>query len=404
MVLVSCLPVLAKKGRMDSQEFYILIRKYNEGNCSPEEKTLLEQWFLSFEWNKEIEAGNDQQLAQFKERIWQELASRINTGGPAVGGTVKEMPVHKAKADWWRVAAAILVLLAAGGALFYFTTQKKQPGATKETAIYTDEINPGTDKAQLTLADGSIVSLDGVDNTRLKEKDGTSIDKNGGNLSYKNDGTAANEILYNTLTTPRGGQYGLVLPDGSKVWLNAVSSLRFPTRFSGSEREVYLTGEAYFEVAKNTAKPFLVKTGSSTIQVLGTHFNINAYNDEASVNTTLLEGMVKVSNSNTDLLLAPGQQAQVFASGEIKKIKEADTEQAIAWKNGYFQFDQVSLPVLMRQIARWYDIDIAYEGNVKEYEFVGKITRSARLPALLKALELSGVHFKMNGKKLIVIQ
>lgn len=402
MVLYCCLPVLARKGRMDSQEFYILIRKYNEGNCSPEEKALLEQWFLSFEWSKEAEAADDKQLTQFKEKIWQELASRINTE-TAIAGTVKEMPAYKGKARWWRVAAAALILLAGAGTLFYFTTQKKQSATNTETVDCVNEIKPGTDKAQLTLADGSIVSLNGIDNTQLKEKDGTSIDKKGGNLSYKNNGTTLDEVLYNILTTPRGGQYGLVLPDGSKVWLNAVSSLRFPTRFSGSEREVYLTGEAYFEVAKN-AKPFLVKTGSSTIQVLGTHFNINAYSDEASANTTLLEGVVKVSNGNTNLLLAPGQQAQVFASGEIKKIKNVDTEQAIAWKNGYFQFDQASLPVLMRQIARWYDIDIAYEGSVKEYEFVGKITRSARLPAVLKALELSGVHFKMNGKKLIVMQ
>ena len=212
--------------------------------------------------------------------------------------------------------------------------------------------------------------------------------------------------VYNTITTANGNQYQLILSDGSRVWLNAASSIRFPTSFSGYERKVEITGEAYFEVAKNAAKPFKVdfknKAGEKDeIEVLGTHFNVNTYTDEPEMKTTLLEGSVKITAANKMQMLAPGQQARLTING-IELKKNVDLDQVMAWKNGYFLFDNTDIYTLMRQISRWYNIEVIYEPNVKNDVFFGEIERKAELNEVLKILEVGDLHFKLNGHKLTV--
>ncbi|MGY0037823.1 FecR family protein [Pedobacter sp. NJ-S-72] len=206
----------------------------------------------------------------------------------------------------------------------------------------------------------------------------------------------------NTVSTPRGGQYRIILPDGTKVWLNSSSSLKFPEQFTSNERNVELKGEAYFEVAKNASKPFKVTVNSTVVKVLGTHFNIMAYNDDPFIKTTLLEGSVQLSNITTLDILKPGQQAVINKSGFVKVIN-TDTEQSIAWKNGYFFFNRANLKDIMKQLSRWYNIDVIYKGKMPvEEEFVGKIKRDSELSKTLKILEFSGVNFKIIGNQLIV--
>jgi ferric-dicitrate binding protein FerR (iron transport regulator) len=213
------------------------------------------------------------------------------------------------------------------------------------------------------------------------------------------------EVLYNTVSTPRGGQYQLTLSDGSKVWLNASSSLRFPTAFPGTERRVEITGEAYFEVAGNESKPFVVDiAGKGEVEVLGTQFNINAYEDEPAIKTTLLEGKVKVSESNgsQSSVLKPGQQAQL-ANG-IRVMDNVDMEEIMAWKTGWFYFDRQELPAIMRQVSRWYDVDVRYEGRISKKSFSGIVGRDNDIKDVLKIMENAGIRFRIEGSSITVLQ
>lgn len=205
------------------------------------------------------------------------------------------------------------------------------------------------------------------------------------------------------MSTPVGGIYQLILQDGSKVWLNSSSSIRYPTEFTDKERSVEISGEAYFEIVKNAAKPFIVKVNNlAEVKVLGTHFNVNAYTDEAEVKTTLLEGAVNISQGNKSSTLSPGQQAQINQSGFIKRVDNVDLDEAVAWKNGNFLFNSATLPAVLRQAARWYDLEIVYEGKVPPDKFSGQIPRSVNLSSLLKWMQWSDVHFKLEEKKLII--
>ena len=213
-------------------------------------------------------------------------------------------------------------------------------------------------------------------------------------------------IRYNTITTLRGGQYQVILPDGTKVWLNAASSLKYPTEFRGKERNVELTGEAYFEVAKNATMPFHVQSAGQTVRVLGTHFNINAYEDEGVIKTTLLEGSIQITYQQAKVLIKPGEQARVVAGSPDKIIvdENADTDGAVAWKDGYFQFNHADIRTVMRQISRWYDVTVKYEGSVSSKDFGGAIERNLKLSQVLHILEKSQVHFVINGKEVVVLQ
>lgn len=301
---------------------------------------------------------------------------------------------------WW-AAAAIVLMIAAAAAFLWQRPAQRSSGVTAQTHTHNDAA-PGSSKATLTLGDGSVITLDSAGNQVLQQG-AAAIHLKGGQLSYDVQGNDA-VISYNTLKTPRGGQFQVKLPDGTGVWLNAASSLRYPTAFRGKERLVEVTGEAYFEVVKNAAMPFRVKVnGDAAIEVLGTSFNINAYEDEAEMQATLLEGAVRVTKGANATVLKPGQQARVGAS--INVMNDANVAQVMAWKNGVFDFNNMGLKEVMRQLARWYDIDVEYKGQAPGTEFWGKVGRNLTLSQVLKGLEGTGVHFEIkdNGKKLVVL-
>ena len=350
------------------------------------------------EISKPLTKGLQQRLQKSLENTLQKIEENENAGSK-----LKKLP-------WLRYAAVLLIVV---GSAAYLSLQKKSPSkpATiasnkEQTKQPKGDLAPGGNKAVLTLGDGSTIVLDNAKNGTLAQQGNTKVLNLNGKLTYDPANTRNGEILYNTISTPRGGQYQIELPDGSQVWLNAVSSLRFPTAFAGKERSVEITGEAYFEVAKNATMPFKVVIASPSangteIEVTGTRFNIMAYNDEANVKTTLLEGSVKINRDSKAVPLKPGQQARLQDTS-IKIIDDVDTEEVVAWKNGYFQFTSASLQQVMRQIARWYDVDISYVGKVPERRFGGKISRDNNASEVLKVLELSKVKFRIEDKKIVV--
>lgn len=273
-----------------------------------------------------------------------------------------------------------------------------------------NDVLPGKDKAILTLADGTTVSLDDAKNGTLAQQGNTQVLKLNGKLSYNSTGPIPNTVSYNTIATPRGGQYQVVLPDGSKVWLNAASSLHFPTAFTGTERRVEITGEAYFEIAKNASMPFTVAirptTGNpagSEVKVLGTNFNITAYDDDALLKTTLLEGSIQFVNGNRTTMLTPGQQSQLAKDGQLKVAGHVDLPAVMAWKNGIFHFEGADIEMVMKQLSRWYDVDIVYGDKKVTDLFYAEIPRNTLLSDALKALSLTGkVDFRIDNKKIIV--
>ena len=318
------------------------------------------------------------------------------------------VPINRGKSvsSWVKVAAAAAVILfIAGAAYWILNSSDKNDVRSNAVALSqkTSPITPGGNHAVLTMADGSTIVLDSIQNGKI-QYGGAKISKQNGLLIF--DGTSHNStattVSFNTLRTPRGGQYKVVLADGSKVWLNASSSLRFPTAFTGNQREVELTGEAYFEVAKNKEKPFQVKVGDMQVNVLGTHFNINAYPDESAIRTSLLEGSVKITKGKTSGLLKPGEQGTLKWGGNKLEIKEANMNEVMAWKNGLFQFEGADITTIMKQISRWYDVEVIYSGKVPVRRFEGKISRDAQLSDVLKILELSDVKFTVQGKTIIV--
>jgi ferric-dicitrate binding protein FerR (iron transport regulator) len=225
-----------------------------------------------------------------------------------------------------------------------------------------------------------------------------------GQLVYNAESTTTGAaIQYNVLTTPRGGQYRIVLPDGTKVWLNAASYIKFPTTFSGDKRDIELKGEAYFEVAQNAKQPFEVSVSGMQVQVLGTSFNVNAYDDESNIKTSLIDGKVKVLNQSNASILAPGHEAVMNKNTNDIQVAAADVEDAIAWKNNVFSFQNADIPTIMRQIARWYDVEVSYEGKVSTEKFVGEVSRNSNVSEVLKILELNKVHFRIEGKKITVL-
>ena len=306
----------------------------------------------------------------------------------------------------WSVAAILLLTFTAGA---FWLLHKKQPKplATHTTAPPPAAILPGSNQAILTLANGSQVTLNDAQKGVLGRQGNTRIIKlDNGKLAYDaGHGEIAGQqaSLYNTIATPRGGQYQVTLPDGTKVWLNAASSLRFPTAFSGNTREVQLNGEAYFEVTPDKTKPFLVQAGSTRTLVIGTHFNIMAYDDEAAIRTTLLEGAVRMDKGTQSTVLQPGQQGDLEIIGDKLTTKTVNTKAVIAWKDGYYYFDRTPVQSVMRQIARWYNVDIEYRGPIPHDEIVGKIPRTAYVADVLHIMELIGIHFSIEGRKIIVL-
>ena len=368
------------------------------------------------------QAGNDEQMQRLIASAWNRLEAGQNFFTQGQSDKILRNILHGELPDagmaaktlrrppWFGLfkAAAVAALIFLLGTPIYLLIKhqpQKQPVAIeKKLPPAAPDLPPGSSKAILTLADGSTITLDSLPNGNLARQGNTKITKSGsGQLIYALVDNDHAVPVNNSISTPVGGQYQVVLSDGSKVWLNAASSLRFPTTFDGKHRDVEITGEVYFEVKENAAMPFRVKVGNAVVGVLGTNFNIMAYSDEHAVRTTLLRGAVKVSRGNQSLVLRPGQEAAFNEGESVISVKEADTDEAVAWKNGLFEFNSADIKTIMRQLGRWYDVEIKYETRVPDWHFTGTIRRNIPLSQVIKMLEVNDFHFRVDGKQIIVL-
>jgi len=337
------------------------------------------------------------------DRSWAKIVAATGFSGDRNPNLPHENLIPPEKRYWkkWLAAAALVGIIGAGAWLWvnrhaWRSTNNVQQQIAKDIA-------PGGNKAVLTLANGSRIILTSIGKGTIAHQGNVIVSKmDSGRLAYKALDLSHNEILYNTLTTPKAGQFQLVLPDGTKVWLNNASSLRYPVMFGGG-REVTLDGEAYFEAAKDPSKPFKVKVNQMIIEVLGTSFNISAYTDETTIKTTLLSGSIRVSHSGQSVNLQPGEQALLTNGMELTIKSNANLDAAVAWKNGLFTFDKANLSAVMRQLARWYDLDVRYKGNIPSREFVGYIERDLNLSQVLEILKVNNVHFKVEGRTVTIL-
>ncbi|WP_442588807.1 FecR family protein [Pedobacter sp. AW31-3R] len=419
---------------VNKQRITFLLQQFTDGTLSKEEYTELIRHFNSKGNDEDMFAAMDEIWKHTEEEIWhseeetnrvyQNLIAHKEFNAISTPAPLPAIPVRKL---WYRMAAAAVVLVAFSTALYVYTSNNPEPASIR---FAQQDLAPGSNKATLTLADGRKINLNAAGNGELAKQSGISITKTKtGELLYtvtapagpKNTDTTVPE--YNTITTPRGGEYRVNLPDGTSVWLNAASSLKFPVQFMKNERRVSLNGEAYFEVAKAVKQqvvhgrlqevrtPFIVKTDRQEVQVLGTHFNVNAYANETTFKTTLLEGLVNVSLPGTlqdvqpkAYYLQPGQQA--ILKGNIIKVTTADTEEAMAWKNGIFLFNGQDLEGIMKQVERWYDVEVVFENNtLKRQTFTGTLSRFKNISQLLEVLETTGsVHFEMEGRRITAMK
>ena len=389
---------------MDIQKAQQLLKQYRDGTISDQDRAYLESWYGQLAKTAEQDPISEEDLEIHLKDVWKSLAE----------------DKRYAKPSSFRLLAAYLsaacVLIGVIGAAYFFYVSPNDP---KISDGYINDAEPGDNRAILTLQDGSQILLDKIkDESQLKLQGINIIKAEDGQLVYAPDlrlDKTGKHSEFNTVSTPRAGQFRVVLPDGTKAWLNAASSIKFPTSFQAPERLVSVTGEVYFEVAKHSIGkrrvPFKVVAGNQVVEVLGTHFNINSYQNEERIKTTLLEGSIRVSQTQDiekGVLLRPGQQSElpILSSGTVPKsdfeVHAVDAAATVAWKDGYFRFDQVGLTELMRQLERWYDVQVVYTSPIKEYEFVGQIPRNTPLSKVLKILEMGDVHFRVEGKKIIV--
>lgn len=392
--------VLQAMQKKDAKE---LLKKYKAGNCTEEEKSLLESWYLRMQTGDQPDLSGTELESDLRD-IWMAL------------------PVHEQKSRrifaWPRVAAAAAILVFLSLGAYFLIQTNRQPAEKLITGgPYQSDIPPGSNKAVLTLADGTQVMLDEAAIGELVNQDNIHISKTEDGLIVYDASAAVgpSRVSYNTVSTPNGGQYKIILPDGTKVWLNAASTLRYPIAFTGRERRVELNGEGYFEVARDEARPFMVRAGNQEIQVLGTHFNVMAYRDEPAILTTLLEGSVTISvedgtgqetgkrGRGNRKLLKPGQQAAV-RDNSITVSSDIDLKAAVAWKNGKFIFANEPIESIMRKVSRWYNVEIVYRGNMEGKDFIGTVSRYDNVSKVLKMLELTRtVHFKIEGRRITVM-
>lgn len=380
--------------------FLKIIHKYNSGTATEEELNFLESFDKTFDLKDDfITEENEASFQDIKSAIKSGVDNRIN---------FLNKRKHLYYRPLFRYAAAAVILLTFSITIFIIQKDRNNASYTNGVA---QVIRPGGNKATLTLSNGTRIVLNDAHNGTIAKQSNINITKTAGNqIVYATAGNGsgvsgeqAAYTLQNTISTPNGGQYELVLPDGTKVTLNAATSLTYPAQFHGAERLVTLNGEAFFEVAKNKKMPFRVTAGNQTVEVLGTHFNINAYKDEAFVKTTLLEGSVKVSSGENSTVIVPGEQAITNAgqAGQVLK-RLVDVDEVTAWKNGFFSFQDDDLRSIMRKVARWYDVKIVYAGNLPDEKFVGEISRTSNLSDVFKILELHNVHFDVQGKTVTV--
>ena len=380
----------------ESEVFWKSWKERNPANLNEMQEA--RHQLLAFLSAQPVEAAPDERM-----EVWEKIRASLQRSGDIIdtnpdAGVSRVRPLFK---SWWAAAVLVLVMVSAGYLIWRNAKGGHQINVAKKE-IQEDRA-PGGNKAVLTLADGTKIVLDSASNGTITRQGNITVIKMDGQLAYQ--GGSANtgkEVAYNTITTPKGGQYQLVLADGSRIWLNAASSLRFPVAFPGKERRVELAGEGYFEVAHHADQPFDVVIAGMEVQVLGTHFNINSYADEESVKTTLLEGsvLVKAKNLKKEAVIVPGQQT-ILSANELTVDKNADVDEAVAWKNGLFQFSGADISTIMRQIGRWYNVEASFAGDARSIQISGKVSRNLNLSQIIEVLEQSGIEVKRNGDQLI---
>ncbi|NRF40535.1 FecR family protein [Pedobacter foliorum] len=380
---------------LEKEKILEILKKHYKGTTTPTEEEFLNAYFKIFEHNSDYTSElNVEEENKLNVRLKNKINQAIDQNEGNYSSTAKKLNII------WPAIAATLVFITF---ITFYSNRKatyNKPNSIGSTAAF--NIPPGGNKAVLTLANGSKIFLTDADNGEISNKSGVKIIKTrDGELVYEITGKVETDTkALNTIETPRGGQYRINLPDGTKVWLNAESSLKFPITFeSTGDRLVELTGEAYFEVAHNKNQPFIVKTSKQELEVLGTTFNINTYENESSTTTTLLEGSVKITHDKQVRVIKKGQQAKV--KDEIK-VGPAQ-EDAIAWKNGIISFTNADIKTIMRQVSRWYDINVNYEGEIPTRLFTGEVSRQANLSELIGILETSKIRFKFDNKTITVM-
>jgi len=411
--------------RETREQIQLLLLRYLDGTATTDERDRLSQYLVD-------EAGDEAWMEMMEELMsteapmegydaaqWDPFVKelrRINAAPATQPVRGRVFPLRR-----WAAAAAVVLVLA-GGAWWWASRNSGKPGKRSvEPVVVMKDVPPGGNHAVLTLSNGRSIVLDSADNGVVTKEGNAVVRKlSNGQLAYEaaasrelqaasgEEGAAshklqaASENVYNTLSTPKGGQYQLTLPDGSRVWLNAASSITYPTSFTGADRTVTITGEAYFEVIHNERQPFRVRTGQQIIEDIGTSFNINAYADEPAIRTTLVDGKVRVSKGSVAHVLSPGEQVSL-QGGNFGPVLHADVQQVLAWKNGIFSFHDADLSTVMRQLARWYDIEVAYEGAVPGGTFDGEIGRSLTLSQVLQGLAQTRIHYDIiNNHKIII--
>jgi len=384
-----------------------ILEKYVSGKITPEEKFAFKQWLETISdeeyhqlllMHEEVMIGSEV-TRPYRPAMMEAIQQRIaeaETGSPAI-----QMVDRRTRytIGYW-VAAAAMVVLIAGWGVYYYAFNKIIEKPIIASMPNKGDVQPGHDGAVLHLSNGSTVVLDSAQNGTVATQGAIRVVKLNGGVKYEGRADKVDGVVYNDITTDRGRQWQLTLPDGTKVWLNAASSIHYPLTFTGHERVVEITGEAYFEVAHNPQQPFRVKAGNQVIEDVGTAFNVNAYEDEPSTETTLLEGSIKVKG----LSLKPGQQVSTNRQGEVSLVKNVNIDQVVAWKNGAFSFTEADLYTVLRQLARWYNVEVIYRGPVTTRRFSGEIGRSLSLSQVLRILTRTHIHYQINdGTKLIIL-
>jgi ferric-dicitrate binding protein FerR (iron transport regulator) len=374
---------------VNEAEFQKLYERYVRNESTPEEVKLFLQQV----------SDQDSDLKALFDDTWQGLEVYPGQYNLPNVKLPTRRPVPRFNRNQYIPVACILVVIfiAAVWLIRNNNHNRNQIAINQQT-----DIPPGKEGGILTLSDGRKIFLDEAQNGALANENGTVVVKQGGAIVYNATAGAGSAGAYNMITTPRARQLSLQLSDGSMVWLNAGSSIRFPAAFTGAVRNVEVTGEAYFEVAQKAGMPFTVSVADMKVEVLGTRFNINAYKDEDAVKTALLEGAVRVVQKDNIVKLIPGQQAIAAGDGKIAVKDRINMEEVIAWKNGYFHFESADLGTILRQFSQWYDIEIVYEGKVKERRFFALVKRSSTLNSVLKLLQDQDVPFRMEGRRLLI--
>jgi transmembrane sensor len=380
-----------------------LIRKYLAGTATPEEEALLETWYIAAAQSQPDAAGAPgypEIEAEILEKLRAEQHDQQHNL-PTLDQPTAKSPIRL----WPRIAAAaaVLILLSVGA---LFIVRKVPTERVAQLQQPKNDILPAGSRATLTLIDGRTIALDSAGGHNLAQQGNTIVSSKDGQLIYsanKPDRTGSiTGTAYNTLTTKPGEHYSLLLPDGTKVWLNAASSVTYPVVFNGNERKVTVAGEVYFEIVHNARQPFKIAVRNELVQDIGTHLNINAYEDESTMNTTLLEGSIKVSKGLASVILIPGQQAAITPGEDSFHLKTVDADNATAWKNGYFYFDRADIQTVMRQLARWYNVQVVYKGEISKKTFKGKVYRNINASEALQILSYFGAHFQIDDKTITV--